>query len=1438
MKPNILKLVFTVFLAIQTCSIAVVISWNGGAEDDLWDSALNWNPDIIPTIYDDVYLNVANGQTFLYPGNSAYCRSLLGPGYTVGNHVLNLNAATLNTSTSLTYPWFMGAYAQGTGNFFNSNVTCGRIYCGFSTGGVGILNLYGGNFNSSESICLGYYAGSSGTLNLSLNGQLSWQATFYCGSSGYGQANINGTVNSTSSGVGLMIGGDAGGVGEFNVSGGDVSINGEIWVSHSGTATLTQTGGQIQAQTLYVPRTAQGNGHINLNGGDLTLENFQLCSTGGIGAVDITTGSLSVHNDRRTRILSYIKDGWITAYSANERAEIIMDYNQTKAGYTTVKAEILSDLKAYAPNPANKQKVNSQTWDGSLSFSAGENSQAHHLYIGTDFLSVENALQTSPEYVGQFSQPNCPAGTLVEGQWYYWRVDEYDGSVIHKGKTWSFKFVEPKPTIYYFDLRFTFGEDVHKQYDIRHMASCVQGIVNRKEPKVFLIYHNDDRLWLERLIEDGGLCEDWNIYKIQDVQEYLQLFGSYINGLILYDPDPTLGVMSTSLVATTAAGVESAIAVRKDNDPCSLYNYLSIDSNGPQFNTLIDLTDKFTGTGNIWQSNTVSTQSQKCDAYIWAKEKYIDTGLCDPTLLSYTLDLWGLKENANLWCQLSNLDYAVMRKGFCFELSPWGNELPNDDLGQPLGTDREVFKNILEACNDQTNKQEMIKFCGFVNFYYKYTDTVGGNYSGWETEWEMVRLISVYNAYMEGDAMSLSYISNSSFYTWFRPQLTGKRYIQNAPISYSEMQSRGLIDAGGNVPAGNYILLCLGDYDQGPWTLYQAAGQFFDDEARGQVPCNWACTPNTSDRNIAAYDYMYRNLSPKDSFIAWDSGAGYINPAQLYGSRYPSGYPNAVSMWQNHCSRYYQYFDYSISAWLLNGFEGDLTDVDAQNYLSFSPDGIGMHQTSLNTPLLIDNVPVIELTHAPDPLIDNIINHSSGVHFAQYRTIVVSPNYIKDIQDRYSISGNNHHFLDAQTFYYLLRHHLGGQNTYRTTWVSDTIPRELKIGKTYIVQISVRNDGWDTWSEDGQYRLTYAIMPKGQKAEPQHYNQNPRSYLSGGVIVETGQTHTFDVQITAPSSEGDYDLYLEMVQDSVTWFEDKHNMPYKLSVNTICNSDLNNDDKVNFQDYSMMADSWLKTNLEDTVLPVGDLIANWTMDDSITPGTLEDESGFANHGTIYGAAYTNGIKGPSLMFDGQNDYVRLVDNGSIGINGTDFTICVWICPESLPENEQGIIAKVQNTSEKEYAFSLNGSRLQLDIETAGNNGMARSTSQIVFPGHWQHIAVAYDSQSMTPGFFVSGNRVQLESNTIFGQSQLIDEDIYIGMWGGSYFSKFFHGKIDELRIYNYLLNDEEISRLANNLGLEPRIFTECTELLQGDINGDCLVDFIDLLCLTDQWLMS
>ena len=93
-------------------------------------------------------------------------------------------------------------------------------------------------------------------------------------------------------------------------------------------------------------------------------------------------------------------------------------------------------------------------------------------------------------------------------------------------------------------------------------------------------------------------------------------------------------------------------------------------------------------------------------------------------------------------------DWAVKNRAFVFDLSPWGDEKPQDDPGQRLGLDLETYQLILAETLRHSAGKHMTELTGFFAFS-KYAN-MPDHKSAHEpvpTEWESVWLISPYNCY-------------------------------------------------------------------------------------------------------------------------------------------------------------------------------------------------------------------------------------------------------------------------------------------------------------------------------------------------------------------------------------------------------------------------------------------------------------------------------------------------------------------------------------------------------------------------------------------------------------------------------------------------------------------------------------------------------------------
>ena len=321
-------------------------------------------------------------------------------------------------------------------------------------------------------------------------------------------------------------------------------------------------------------------------------------------------------------------------------------------------------------------------------------------------------------------------------------------------------------------------DDLVYDYDVTVFAATLQGVVNKAGPRLYLIHDGDhvqggsvDRFWLERF-RDGGKPYGWlagrQVIEITGLDGLLKTFAGDVAGAVVWDSK----VPATLNVATTMAGVEGLVVVR---DGSRIQGEVTA-----RIPVRASLVGKFVaGAKTLPDSTTPSTGSVKNDAYLWAKEKYLDSGKTDPTLLAYYEDGWPVVlyqrgQMTRKGTYAFERDYAVRNRAFVFDVSPFETkagstapEMPIDDPQQPAGADRRTFRAILQSARTKAGRA-MIRVWGFVPWYQKYTNAYesGGTHTDVDSEWESSWLFSSHGAFLEGGGGDVNGIAlaNMSFH--------------------------------------------------------------------------------------------------------------------------------------------------------------------------------------------------------------------------------------------------------------------------------------------------------------------------------------------------------------------------------------------------------------------------------------------------------------------------------------------------------------------------------------------------------------------------------------------------------------------------------------------------------------------------------------------------
>ncbi len=226
-------------------------------------------------------------------------------------------------------------------------------------------------------------------------------------------------------------------------------------------------------------------------------------------------------------------------------------------------------------------------------------------------------------------------------------------------------------------------------------------------------------------------------------------------------------------------------------------------------------------------------------------------------------------------------------------------------------------------------------------------------------------------------------------------------------------------------------------------------------------------------------------------------------------------------------------------------------------------------------------------------------------------------------------------------------------------------------------------------------------------------------------------------------------------------------------------------------------------------LATGDgLKAQWKLDEG--SGTLAaDASGNAYDGTLVGGpAWTAGQHGSALAFDGANDFVNLGSNLSVLRHVNAATVTAWIRPASplAAGSYREIVSVSVNaaspTNVSRVALALKGDGTGGDIFAGGRSmdaepqkNLADNSSLTV--GEWVHVAGVIDFAAKTIRIHKNGQQTAAASAPFFQTRtpNTVSTSAAIGAQdaGGS---NFFHGDMDDVRIYCRALSVQEIQDLV------------------------------------------
>ena len=198
--------------------------------------------------------------------------------------------------------------------------------------------------------------------------------------------------------------------------------------------------------------------------------------------------------------------------------------------------------------------------------------------------------------------------------------------------------------------------------------------------------------------------------------------------------------------------------------------------------------------------------------------------------------------------------------------------------------------------------------------------------------------------------------------------------------------------------------------------------------------------------------------------------------------------------------------------------------------------------------------------------------------------------------------------------------------------------------------------------------------------------------------------------------------------------------------------------------------------------------------DTVDGKNTIDHSKYENHGEMVGdPKHVGGKFGKALEFNGTSDWVEIPHHETLTVD-KDVTVMAWIHTErhTGPDGArwQGILSK--SNAPRSYSFYTESPSKCMHF-VAGDGSVCQQGE--VKLNEWQHVAAQLDSG--THRYWINGQNVGEHGGKSNPPGNADTSTVFIGTTAEGA-SRLFLGLIDEVRIWNRALTEEEVIEQMNN----------------------------------------
>jgi hypothetical protein len=234
-------------------------------------------------------------------------------------------------------------------------------------------------------------------------------------------------------------------------------------------------------------------------------------------------------------------------------------------------------------------------------------------------------------------------------------------------------------------------------------------------------------------------------------------------------------------------------------------------------------------------------------------------------------------------------------------------------------------------------------------------------------------------------------------------------------------------------------------------------------------------------------------------------------------------------------------------------------------------------------------------------------------------------------------------------------------------------------------------------------------------------------------------------------------------------------------------------------------------------IPTNGLVGWWPFN-----GNANDESGYAQNGTVYGAQLVqdrNGIANSAYDFNGSSNYIQVTSTARLSVSTSYsisawFNVDIWSFPNPPPVDEHAIVSKIVDGDwYGGYEVYTTG------VKTVKHTGNIGGTNTFIEKGNlseyvWYNVLVVYDGVKVK--MYLNG--VVQDSVSRSGSLGTSNLPLRFGRRAGAgTYNNWFDGKIDDIAIWNRALTSQEVANIY---------YQSCNTNINPVINGNSSV-YID-----------